>query len=91
MKVNMITTAIFAGAAAAVALVAFASTDAEARGSKEIYQKSYMLDKPLHGVEGHAGPNYYCTYKRFPVRKCNWNGSKEVCRIVKWELEQTCY
>lgn len=92
MKVNMISTAIFAGAAAAVALVAFASTDAEARGSnKEIYQKSYMLDKPLHGVEGHTNDNYYCTYKRFPVRKCKWNGKREVCKIVKWELEQTCY
>ena len=91
MKVNMINTAIFAGAAAAVALVAFAATDAEARGGKEIYQKSYTFDKPVHGYEGHTTNNYYCTYKRFPIRKCKWKGGREVCKIVKWELEQTCY
>ncbi|MCH9807397.1 MAG: hypothetical protein K0U74_06680 [Alphaproteobacteria bacterium] len=91
MRANMIHTAIFAGAAAAVAIVAFGGTQAEARGSKEIYQKSYTFNKPMHGYEGHADRNYYCTYKRFPIRKCKWNGKREVCKIVKWELEQTCY
>lgn len=91
MRLNMINTAIFAGAAAVVALLAVSATDANARGSKEIYTQTYEFNKPMHGYEGSATGNYYCTYKRFPVRNCTWNGSREVCKIVKWKLEETCY
>jgi len=91
VKLTMINTAIFIGAASAVTLVALAASDAQAGNSKEIYQRSYYSKKPMRGYEGHVGIDYYCTYKRFPIRKCKWNGRREVCKIVKWELEQTCY
>ena len=65
MQLNMIHTAIFVGAAAAVALIALAGSDAQAGNSKEIYQRSYYSKKPMRGYEGHAGIDYYCTYKRF--------------------------
>lgn len=91
MKLNTINTAIFAGAAAVVALTAFSASDAYAKGGKEIFTETYEFNQPMHGYEGHATNNYYCTYKRFPVRKCKWNGSREVCKVVKWRLEETCY
>lgn len=91
MQRTKFTSVVFAIAAAAIAATSFTVTDAEARGGKEIYQQSYEFDQPMHGFEGHSGRDYYCTYKRFPIRKCKWNGQREVCKVVKWELEQTCY
>jgi hypothetical protein len=64
--------------------------EASARDS-QIYQKSYDLKDPLHGYEGHSWNRKYCTYKRFPKRECEYRGGKRHCKVVGWELEQTCY
>ncbi|MDX2287843.1 MAG: hypothetical protein NW217_03360 [Hyphomicrobiaceae bacterium] len=87
-------------AVAAAALIAAGSvlsaTTAEARrgGGSEIYQQTYKFKQPMHGYEGPAPilSHKYCTYKRFPQRKCVITSSgREKCKIVGWELEQTCY
>ncbi|MEO1544350.1 MAG: hypothetical protein AAFR75_10085 [Pseudomonadota bacterium] len=62
------------------------------KGSSEIYQQTYEFDQPMHGYEGHASHRKYCTYKRFPQRKCFvLKNGREKCKVVGWELEQTCY
>ncbi len=84
-------------AAALVAAGSFVSaTDAEAGrgGSSQIYQQTYNFKQPMHGYEGPSPvlPSKYCTYKRFPQRKCFVTSSGgEKCKIVGWQLEQTCY
>lgn len=67
--------------------------DAEARrGGKQIYSQTYDFDRPMHGYEGHSKiPGYYCTYKRFPKRVCRETAGGESCKVVGWQLEQTCY
>lgn len=94
MKSTIFHTALFAAAGATVAAAAlFSATDAHAGRSSQIYQQTYEFNQPMHGYEGRAAVgNKYCSYKRFPIRKC-WPTSDggEKCRIVKWQLEQTCY
>ncbi|MDX2259787.1 MAG: hypothetical protein NW205_12850 [Hyphomicrobiaceae bacterium] len=85
-----------ATAAAVAAVTALATNEAHAGrgGSSQIYQQTYEFKQPMHGYEGRSPllPHKYCTYKRFPKRACavDRNGY-EKCRIVGWELEQTCY
>jgi hypothetical protein len=81
-------TALILGVAASSMLI---SDQAEAkRGGKGYYVKQYDLDRPLHGYEGHTWRGYYCSYKRFPKRVCNYNGDTETCKVVGWTLEQSC-
>lgn len=91
MGFSRLDTMLLAAAAGTVALTALTGGAQARGGSSEIYEKTYTLDKPLHGYEGQSITNLECTYKRYPVRKCRWNGSSETCKIVKWELQQTCY
>ncbi len=94
MRVTIFHATLLAAASAAVAAVAiFSATDAHAGRASEIYQQTYEFDQPMHGYEGRAAVgNKYCSYKRLPIRKC-WTTSSggEKCKIVKWQLEQTCY
>jgi hypothetical protein len=82
--------------AAAVAFAAplLAATTAQAqlyRGVKPYYWKNYQTPGPTRGYEGWVAPGYYCSYKRYPNRKCSTDaGGRERCRIVSWRLEQTC-
>lgn len=84
---------------AALSLLALSSpfgidpAEAGRGGGGGIYQKSYQFDKPMHGYEGWVTPRKYCTYKRFPQRECSFDArrGREVCKVVGWELEQTCY
>ena len=81
-------TALMLGVAASSMLI---SDQAEAkRGGKGYYVKQYDLDRPLHGYEGHTWRGYYCSYKRFPKRVCNYTGDTETCKVVGWTLEQSC-
>lgn len=81
-------TALMLGVTASSMLI---SDQAEAkRGGKGYYVKQYDLDRPLHGYEGHTWRGYYCSYKRFPKRVCNYNGDTETCKVVGWTLEQSC-
>lgn len=79
------TGAIFALAAA---LPLLASVPAEAAGKgKDYYSETYTFKKPMNGYEGRAG-DYYCSYIKTPVRKCDSNGNN--CKVVAWQLEQRC-
>jgi hypothetical protein len=81
-------TALMLGVAASSMLI---SDQAHAkRGGKGYYVQHYDLDRPLHGYEGHTWRGYYCSYKRFPKRVCNYNGDTETCKVVGWTLEQSC-
>ncbi len=91
MKLHLLSTTVFVAATAVVAIVALTAGDANARGNKPMIERSYTLDRPLHGVEGSATMDYYCSYKRIPQRRCSYKGGRKVCKIVKWELQQTCY
>lgn len=81
---------------AAVALAAplLAATTAEAqfrRGVKPYYWWNYETRGPKRGYEGWVAPGYYCSYKRYPNRKCSTDArGRKRCRIVSWRLEQTC-
>jgi len=76
-----------------MAMVAAMTVFAGAASARDnqIYQKSYDLKDPLHGYEGHSWNRKYCTYKRYPKRECEYRGGKRHCKVVGWELEQTCY
>ena len=72
-------------AIAAISLLASVST--HAGGKKEFYSETYRFDKATDGYEGRAG-DYYCSYIKTPVRKCDKNGRN--CKVVAWNLEQRC-
>jgi hypothetical protein len=65
---------------------------AEARsGVKPFYSETYETKGPARGYEGFLFPDYYCSYKRYPNRQCSVDAQgREHCRIVGWQLEQTC-
>ncbi len=43
--------------------------EAEARrGVKLYYSRTYEVDWPVRGYEGHVAPGHYCSYKRYPKR-----------------------
>lgn len=77
---------------AAVAFAVVIPTAAMAgRGDSTIYEQRYPFDQPMHGYEGVASSRKYCTYKRDPKRQCKQVRGVERCKVVGWELEQTCY
>jgi hypothetical protein len=54
------------------------------------YEESTITRTPRRGYSGWARApfnDYYCDYRRIPVRRCD-NGR---CRAVAWELQQYCY
>jgi hypothetical protein len=78
-------------AIAALALSAIAG-GAQARGAvKPYYSETYETKGPARGYEGFLFPDYYCSYKRYPNRQCSVDAQgREHCRVVGWQLEQTC-
>ena len=82
-------TIAFALALGATALAnVIGSTTAEAGGKgKEFFSEVYTFDRATNGYEGRAG-DYYCSYIKTPVRKCDTSGSN--CRVVAWQLQQHC-
>lgn len=85
--------------AAIAAIGAFCvTTTAEAkkgRGGSSYWSKTYETRGPARGYEGFIGFGHvskYCSYTRYPVRKCFYTGSgRRKCRIVSWRLDQKCY
>lgn len=73
-------------AAAVLAIASSGNAEAGGRG-KEYFSETYTFSKPMKGFEGRAG-DYYCSYVKTPVRKCDVYGNN--CKIVAWELEQHC-
>jgi hypothetical protein len=66
------------------------SGQAEARASR-FEQWTYESKGPLKGYEGFLFPGYYCSYRRFPVRTCEYDKhGREICKITSWRLEQSC-
>jgi hypothetical protein len=72
--------------AALAPLLSGTSAEAGGRG-KEFFSETYTFDRPMNGYEGRAG-DYYCSYVKTPVRKCDATGNN--CQIVAWQLEQHC-
>lgn len=78
-------------AAAALTMPLIAPSAAEARTVKRYYSETYQTKGPARGYEGFLFPDYYCSYKRYPNRVCSTDAQgKERCRVVGWQLEQTC-
>lgn len=86
-SLKTIALATLLAAAAIVPMLAGTAAQAGGRG-KEYFSETYRFSKPMNGVEGRSG-DYYCSYVKTPVRKCDANGNN--CKIVAWELEQHCY
>ena len=83
--------------ASALALTALAVAFASAGGAdahsgvKPYYSETYETKGPARGYEGFLFPDYYCSYKRYPNRQCSVDAQgREHCRVVGWQLEQTC-
>lgn len=85
----MIKNAVIAFLAATALLAPLLSTSSAHAGGrgKEYFSETYTFAKPMNGFEGRAG-DYYCSYIKTPVRKCDATGAN--CRIVAWQLEQRC-
>lgn len=91
MSKNSIRRALLAALAVAVGGGAMLiAGEAEARGRK-VEMWTYESDKPLRGYEGFLFPGYYCSYKRLPVRTCDYDRQgREACKITSWRIEQIC-
>ncbi len=91
MSKNVINRAMLATMAVAIGGVStLASDEAEARGPR-FQQWTYESERPLKGYEGFLEPGTYCSYRRFPVRVCNYDSrGREVCKIKGWRMEQSC-
>jgi hypothetical protein len=85
-------TLVVAAAALAAPILAATAADAQfRRGVKPYYSESYETPGPERGYEGWVGPDYYCSYKRYPNRECSTDArGRERCRVTSWRLEQTC-
>jgi hypothetical protein len=81
-----------AAIAVATLAVPYLTAEAEARGgAKPYYSETYETKGPARGYEGFLFPDYYCSYKRYPNRQCSTDANgREHCRVVGWQLEQTC-
>lgn len=55
--------------------------------------------RPFSGWVGVPPYSYYCDYIRYPVRECGYRTvcrhgkcyEREQCRIVGWDIRQSCY
>jgi hypothetical protein len=88
--------AIFACAALACALAGGLPKAVQARDN--YYE--WSTRHPFSGwVWGGGRHSYYCDYIRYPVRRCSrqkvCQGGRcwwtENCRVVGWDIRQTCY
>jgi len=74
-----------------IALMHVAGEAEARRGVKPYYWRTYEFRRPVRGYEGWVAPGYYCSYKRYPKRVCNYDRrGNETCRVKGWTLEQTC-
>ncbi len=90
------------GLAVAAATITLFATLADAKRVKlrygpNLYDRNYSYDviskTPDHGYEGSPipGADIFCSYHRYPVRKCKVAASgKERCKVVAWRLHQFC-
>jgi hypothetical protein len=92
MLASMQCTKLLAALAVVAPLLAAGSAEAQFRhGAKPYYWESYETPGPARGYEGWVGPDYYCSYKRYPNRECSTDArGRERCRVTSWRLEQTC-
>lgn len=90
MSKKLIYRAMLAAIAAGIASVSMLPSEAEARG-RRFEQWTYESDRPMKGYEGFLFPGYYCSYRRYPVRVCNYDAQgREICKIKGWRMEQSC-
>jgi hypothetical protein len=85
-------------ALAASCVVLTAMTAATFAGDRSGYYE-WSTKRPFSGWVGPPPHSYYCDYIRYPVRRCSsrrvckggkcWH--KESCRVVGWDIRQTCY
>lgn len=84
---------IASAAVAAAVVVAPAETAA-----RDYYE--WSTRRPFSGwVWGGGRRSYYCDYIRYPVRECRPRKichkgkcrTEERCRVVDWDIRQTCY
>lgn len=55
--------------------------------------------KPFSGWVGGGRRSYYCDYIKYPVRDCDTRQvckrgkcrTTETCRVVGWDIRQSCY
>jgi len=71
------------------------TTAAEAKKYGSGY-KSYSYNAPYaaHGYEGFIsnGPvSKYCSYTRYPIRKCKYTKHGRKCWVDGWRIDQKCY
>jgi hypothetical protein len=85
-------TLILSAVVLAIPLLFAGRAEAQFRhGVKPYYSESYTTRRPERGYEGFLFPDYYCSYIRYPNRKCATDRrGHQRCRIVSWRLEQTC-
>jgi hypothetical protein len=58
---------------------------------KDFYYDSYEGGPRARGYEGFLLPDYYCSYRRYPIRACSTDKrGRKRCRVKGWRIEQTC-
>lgn len=88
---------VIAGMVLALALFAGLAPGAAAQRGNGYYE--WSTKRPFSGWVGFGRRRYYCDYIRYPVRDCRrqrvcrsgrcW--TEENCRVVGWDIRQSCY
>ena len=74
-------------AAAIAAIVVASSLPASASTYKE-----WSTDYPFSGFHGYSKHSSYCDYIKYPKRHCFYTKyGKRICKIVGWDIRQSCY
>ncbi len=87
---------LFALVLSGAALLAVASP--APAGNRSGYYE-WSTKRPFSGWVGPPPHSYYCDYIKYPVRKCTYRrvckggkcGRREVCKVVGWDIRQSCY